>query len=169
MAMQCFVLKHNHEIFILEVKNSLCSQLLTLYRGSSHIMVSNPVLFQWPEMSNFPVLLFVVLLLLSSSDTLSFALLIFVTYTYHIMRGPLFSCTSTLLSNLLCNICISIQQAIRWHSIWPGYDCAVITRWQVHLLEACRLLCCCLLAWFSPLFSTKLVWTSGWLKQVKTE
>ena len=79
MAMQCFVLKHNHEIFILEIKNSLCSQLLTLYRGSSHIMVSNPVLFQWPEKSNFPVLLFVVLLLLSSSDTLSFALLIFTT------------------------------------------------------------------------------------------
>ena len=113
MAMQCFVLKHNHEIFILEIKNSLCSQSLTLYRGSLHIMVSNPVLLQWPKMSNFPVLLFVVLLLLSSSDTLSFTLLIFVTYTYHIMRGPLFSCTSTLLSNLLCNICISIQQAIR--------------------------------------------------------
>ena len=81
MAMQCFVLKHNHEIFILEIKNSLCSQLLTLYRGSSNIMVSNPVLFQWPEMSNFPVLLFVVLLLLSSSDTLSLALQIFVTFT----------------------------------------------------------------------------------------
>ena len=45
MAMQCFVLKHNHEIFILEIKNSLCSQSLTLYRGSLHIMVSNPVLF----------------------------------------------------------------------------------------------------------------------------
>ena len=44
MAMQCFVLKHNHEIFILEIKNSLCSQLqgFLTYHGlkSSSILVA---------------------------------------------------------------------------------------------------------------------------------